>query len=123
MLVRCKPLCKMSDGTTDASLDVDSNEAICNECGETLSHVSKYSKLSMKTNGDILRTKNKKAFMFPCETCDKSVEAAIVDSRLVGRDCGDPDSTCRINVTKHMIQAIQETEKYLTKVDEHDRGE
>ena len=123
MLVRCKPLCKMSDGTTDASLDVESNEVVCNECGETLPHVSKYSKLSMKTNGDILRSKNKKAFVFPCETCDKNVEAAIVDSKLVGKDCSDPNSACKINITKHMVRALQETESYLAKVEEHDRDE
>lgn len=120
MLVKCNPLCKMSDGTTDASLDVESNNAMCNECGEVISHVSSYSKISMKANGDIIRAKNRKAFMFPCETCDNHVEATFSNSKLVGKNCQNEASSCKINVTKHMVNAIVETEKYLNKVEAHD---
>ena len=87
MLVKCNPLCKLSDGTTDASLDVDSNNAVCNTCGEVVDHVSSYSKLSMKANGDILRAKNRKAFVFHCEACDLNVEAEFRGSRLSGKTC------------------------------------
>lgn len=120
MLVKCNPLCKLSDGTTDASLDVDANEAVCNQCGEIVKHVSKYSKLSMKTNGDVLRSKNRKAFMFPCQTCDKQVEAAFVNSKLVGKGCSNGGEGCKINITEHMIKAIEETSLYLSKVEKHD---
>ena len=120
MLVKCNPLCKLSDGTTDASLDVDENNAVCNQCGEVISHVSSYSKLSMKSNGDVLRSKNRKAFVFPCSTCDKSVEAAFFESKLVGKACAEESFPCKINVTQHMVKAIRETADYLKKVEEHD---
>ena len=120
MLVKCNPLCKLSDGTTDASLNVDTNDAVCNQCGEIVEHVSKYSKLSMKSNGDILRSKNRKAFMFPCETCDKYVEAAFDGSVLVGKTCEAEQKGCKINITPHMARAIKQTEEYLLKVEEHD---
>ena len=79
MIVRCNPGCRLNDGMTSASLDVDSNQAICDECGIEIENVSSYSKLSMKKNGDVLRSKNRKAFVFPCQTCDESVEASIVN--------------------------------------------
>ena len=120
MIVRCNPKCKYSDGFTDASLDVDSDEVMCNECGEVIGGVSSYSKLSMKTNGDIIRSKNRKAFMFPCLTCDDNVEAHFVNGILVGKGCSMSQEGCKINVTEHMVKAIQETQRVLEKVQEND---
>lgn len=119
MIVRCNKLCKLSDGTTDASLDIETNNAICNECGEVLDGVSKYSKLSMKTTGDIIRTKKKKAFVFHCQTCDDHVETTFLNSKLVGKNCSDSGNNCKINVTKHMIKAVQDAEK-SQKIEEGD---
>ena len=112
MIVRCNKLCKLSDGTTDASLDVESNNAICNECGEVLSGVSKYSKLSMKTTGDIIRSKKKKAFVFHCQTHDDHVETVFVNSRLVGKTCPDDGNSCMINVTKHIPTRCKNTNPF-----------
>jgi hypothetical protein len=119
MLVQCNAKCQT---TVNASLDVDADEVICGDCGSVLSDVSKYSKLSMKTNGDILRSKNKKAFVFYCETHDDHVETTFLKSRLVGKTCPTDGESCKINVTKHMTKAIEETEKYLTKVEAHDES-
>ena len=116
MIVRCNPKCRNSDGMTDSSLDIDSNQAMCNECGEVLGGVSEFAKLAMKTNGDIIRSKDRKAFMFPCLTCDKSVETQFVSGVLVGKECQNNQEGCRINVTEHMVVAIRETHKMLEKV-------
>ena len=120
MLVQCNN--KKCHTTVDAMLDLDSNEVICGECGDTISGVSKYTKLSMKTNGDILRSKNKKAFVFHCETCDTHVETTFVDSKLVGKTCPSDNRSCKINITEHMAKAIIETKAYLSKVEEHDES-
>jgi hypothetical protein len=122
MIVRCNQLCKLSDGTTDASLDVDTNNAICNECGEILVGVSKYSKLSMKTTGDILRSKKKKAFVFYCETHDDHVETTFSNSVLIGKSCPDDGKACKINVTKHMVKAIQDFEMLASKESDKDES-
>jgi hypothetical protein len=119
MLVQCNVKCQT---TVNASLDVDADEVICGECGSVLSDVSKYSKLSMKTNGDILRSKNKKAFVFYCETHDDHVETTFVKSRLVGKTCPEDGESCKINVTQHMVKAVEETSKYLSKVEKHDES-
>ena len=120
MIVRCNPKCRESDGFTDGSLDIDSNDVICNECGEVLPDISEYSKLSMKTNGDIIRSKNRKAFMFPCLTCDNNVEAQFLNGILVGKNCSNNQEGCKINTTQHMIKAIEETQRVLDKVQEND---
>lgn len=119
MLVQCNVKCQT---TVDASLNVDTNEVICGTCGSVLTDVSKYSKLSMKTNGDILRSINKKAFVFYCETHEEHVETTFIQSRLVGKTCPEDGKACRINITKHMIKAMEETEKYLSKVEKHDES-
>ena len=117
MIVRCNPKCKKSDGFTDGSLDVDTNDVICNECGEVVRAVSSYAKISMKANGDIIRTKRRKAFVFPCNTCEDDVETQFVNGILVGKSCPNNQEGCRINVTQHMVVAIEETQKVLEKVE------
>jgi hypothetical protein len=119
MLVQCNTKCQT---TVNALLDVDTDTVICGECGSVLADVSKYLKLSMKTNGDILRSKNKKAFVFHCKTHDDHVETAFVDSRLVGKTCPDDGDPCRIDVTQHMVKAVEETGKYLSRVEKHDES-
>jgi|TARA_R110001583_G_scaffold16234_28_gene66385 hypothetical protein len=108
MLVYCDSKCKT---TVNASLDVSSNEAICNQCGEEIVNVSQYLKISMKTNGDILRRNKKKAFVFYCESHDNHVETTYINSVLVGKSCPRDSSPCRINITNHMKRAIEETSK------------
>jgi hypothetical protein len=107
VIVRCNAGCKKSDGTTDASLDVDRDAAVCNTCGEDLNGVSSYAKLSMKVNGDILRNNAKKAFMFSCKTCDKQVETMMVSGVLVGKGCPQGGKGCRIDITKSMERAVE----------------
>ena len=111
MLVRCNPKCKLSDGMTDGSLDVDSDSAICNNCGEELETVSSYLKKSMKQNGDIMRSNKRKAFVFSCKTCDKDVETIFKTGRLVGKTCSDGQKSCKIDITTHMTRVIMENEE------------
>lgn len=120
MIVRCNQGCRLSDGTTSASLDVDTNKAMCDECGEEVTNVSNYSKLSMKKNGDILRSKNRKAFMFPCLTCDRNVEATTNMGVVVGRGCENDQKGCKINITEHMICAIENSEVIAKKIEAMD---
>ena len=120
MIIRCNPKCRKSDGFTDGSLDVDTNDVICNECGEVVKTVSSYAKISMKANGDILRTKRRKAFVFPCNTCEDDVETQFVNGILVGKVCPNNQEGCKINITQHMVVAIEETQKTLERVDSNE---
>ena len=103
MLVNCKPGCIGKKVTTNAALDVDSNEVICDFCGESLA-VSSFVKNSMKQRGDIIRTDNRKSFQFECTQCNKKVQTKIVGDDLAGIDC---DGDCMINVSKFTIHAMK----------------
>jgi len=120
MIIRCNPKCKKSDGFTDGSLDVDTNDVICGECGDVVQTVSSYAKISMKANGDIIRTKKKKAFVFPCNTCEDDVETQFVKGILVGKECPNDQKGCKINITQHMVVAIEETQRVLEKVESNE---
>jgi len=107
MIVRCNVGCRNSDGMTDASLDVDRDTIVCNACGDDLNDLSSYTKLSMRANGDIRRDHNKKAFVFPCKTCDKMVQATMSSGLLVGKSCPQGGKGCKINITDSMAKAVE----------------
>ena len=55
--------------------------------------------------------------MFPCQVCENNVEAQFLNGVLVGKECMNDQVGCKINVTEHMIVAIEETQKKLKKVE------
>lgn len=103
MLLGCPKTCKLQKTTTDASLDIVSNEAVCNDCGEIIP-VSSFAKNSMKITGDVIKEK-KKAFLFDCNTCKNKVEAQKTNGRIVGKGC--ETNNCMLNITKAMRVAIE----------------
>jgi hypothetical protein len=58
--------------------------------------------------------------MFPCNVCDNYVEAQFVNGILVGKNCSNNQEGCKINVTTHMIKAIEETQKVLQKAEDNE---
>ena len=108
MMLQCNPRCKQSDGYTEGLLDVEENKVMCTKCGEELKSISDFTKTSMRLNGEVLKTKKKKAFVFKCLTCNKDVETATQNGVLVGKDCKNGQVGCKINITEHMIVAIQQ---------------
>lgn len=105
MLVSCNQNCK-HNVSTDASLDLDADEAVCNYCGETLKHITSYAKHSMKINGDIIRKINKKSFTFKCLTCKKDMKAVSEDSNIVGAGC-EQQGDCDFNISNYMKRGIE----------------
>lgn len=108
MILRCNQGCKLSDGTTDGSLNLETNEVICNTCGDPLKGISDFAKISMKNIGDIKRVNKKKAFVFPCKTCNKNVETEVAAGKVFGKGC--QQSTCLINITEFMVKMIQQNQ-------------
>lgn len=123
MIIKCNLKCRESDGFTDGSLDISSNDVVCNNCGEVLSEVSSYAKLSMKTNGDIVRNKNKRAFMFPCNSCERPMEAEVKAGVIIGKDCPNDGVGCKINITEHMASAIAQAGDSKIETGEKDASE
>lgn len=108
MILRCNQGCKLSDGTTDGSLDLETNEVVCNSCGENLKGISDFAKISMKNMGDTKRKNKKKAFVFPCKTCNKKVETEVVAGKVSGKGCAS--GGCLINITEFMVKMIEQNQ-------------
>jgi hypothetical protein len=107
MLINCLPGCPGKRITTNASLDVDLDEVICEFCSKIVP-VSKFVKLSMKQRGDIVRLDKRKPFQFDCTTCNKKVETCLEENKLSGLNC---DQDCNFNVSKFIISAMKDLNK------------
>ena len=119
MLIRCNPKCKLNDGMTDASLDIDSNDVICNHCGDVIGGVTEFTKTGMKSNKDIIKKNKKAAFVFKCDTCEDMVEVCYLNSKIKGKNC--LEQNCKINISDFMKTAIIQTNKTMEKYKEDEQ--
>lgn len=103
MLINCKPGCTGKRVTTNGSLDVEQDEVVCTTCNEIIP-VSKFVKMSMKNQGDVIRKDNRKPFQYNCITCKKKVETVLNNGKLVGIDC---QGSCQFNVSKFTLLAMK----------------
>lgn len=104
MLVRCNLKCKY-DTSTNALLDVETNEVVCEYCGDILNDISEYAKKAMKSNGDIVRKKKGKAFAFDCLECKKQRQVIVKDGNAIGKGC-DKQDCCKFNISEYMKHTI-----------------
>lgn len=116
MLIRCNPRCKLKDGSTTGSLDVDSNEVICDHCGDIVDGISSFAKNMMKNNGDVVRKNKNKPFQFECQTCNKITETVLdEDDNLVGVSC--EDGGCAFSgVAAQTVHAMKSIGRYKGKI-------
>jgi len=96
---------------TDALLDVETGEVICQECGKPIFGVSEYMKRTLKSGGQIVRKNEKKAFMVHCKSCNAN-RILVLD-----KDNNTICKTCHNKVAVHasfriaMEEAGQKIEK------------
>lgn len=101
MLLTCKPGCTGKKGTTTGSVDLSTDEVVCEYCGDNLP-VSKFAKQSMKSAGDVVKPK-KAAYRFKCETCVTMKEVEIISGVIKGISC---KNDCKFNVSKFALTAM-----------------
>lgn len=104
MIIRCRPKCTLRDGNTSGSLDLETDEVVCDYCGEGLPNISPFTKQSMKAQGLVIRKEKKKAFVFDCATCKTKVEAEYKDGFVVGKGC---KKECDIRIPRVMVHALK----------------
>lgn len=102
MLINCKPGCAGKKVTTNGSLDLEQDEIVCTFCDEIIP-ASRFIKVSMKNQGDIIRRDTRKPFQYNCLTCKKKVQTTTRDNKLVGIDC---EKDCSFNVSKFTVHAM-----------------
>lgn len=115
MILGCNKSCKKRDGTTTGSLDIETDNVMCDNCGDTLSDITSYTKKVLKNLGKIIRTKNKKAFVMKCLACSESVEVKTVNGKLQGKVCST--GKCNIQSTKFFENAVNVINEFNDKND------
>ncbi len=109
MLVKCNAGCKLGISTTIAKLDIDTDQAICMECGDEVLNISSFCKQNMKNNGDVIRKKKNRPFSFHCATCEITVETMYLDDSIIGVGCDTGD--CSFKIPLPMVEALKYTRK------------
>lgn len=109
MLIYCSN--KGCGATTDAKLNTETLEVMCEECGQPISNVSDMMKRVLKSSGQIIRDAQKKAFTMGCKSCNANRQV-VLDEK--------DDTVCcvcgvHINVHPAMKQAILEIGDKLRK--------
>lgn len=105
MLVSSNCSCASFSTTVDASLDLETENVICNQCGDIINGISSFAKNSMKISGDVIK-KPKRAFSFKCISCDKYLQVAFINHKACGKDCQTPGK-CMFKITESMRNAIE----------------
>ena len=99
--------CRSYTQTVEGKLNTENNTVVCQDCGQEVKGISKYTKTSMRLNKDTVDLK-KRAFMFKCESHNKMTEVFFKNSKVMGKDCHEEGSDCLINISTAMKTAVKE---------------
>ncbi len=75
MLIMCNNKGCMK--SSNALLNTDTMEVICQECGNPITNISNSMKRALKNFGQIVRASEKKAFMVNCHNCNANRELVL----------------------------------------------
>lgn len=96
--------------TTNALLNRETQEVLCENCGKPIANVSESMRRTLLSFGQIVRSEARKAFMMACRSCNANREVVVTASNdTVCAVCKNP-----ITVHSAMKQAILEAGRRLT---------
>jgi hypothetical protein len=72
---------------TEARLDRNSGEVICEECGNPIKGVTLFMKKGLQSIGQVLRNKNKQAFQAFCKNCNNNRSLYINENKAYCKVC------------------------------------
>tara|TARA_B100000131_G_scaffold250942_1_gene244380 strand:+ start:171 stop:512 length:342 start_codon:yes stop_codon:yes gene_type:complete len=104
-LTKCNNKCKFDKKLVEAHLDLKSNEAICDYCGENIVDITDVAKQTMKNLGFIIKDKHEEAFKFQCKTCNKMKSCIHNGESVVGSGC--EKGNCSFSITEEMIGVLK----------------
>lgn len=85
MLISCSNKGCLKSST--ALLNLETMEVICQECGKPIPDVTDAMKRTLKSFGQVVRSKEKKAFMIHCRNCNANREIVLTQTN---------DTVCRV---------------------------
>lgn len=87
---------------TEAKLDLDTNEVICDECGNKIENVTRFTKKALKDLGQIVRNKSRQPFQALCKNCNANRELFIEEGRAYCKTCNT-----QVHVTAAFLRGLQ----------------
>ena len=72
---------------SEAKLDVEKDQVICDECGNPIDNITKFTKKALKSLGQVVRIKSKQAFQALCKNCNDSRELYIKEDKAYCKSC------------------------------------
>lgn len=62
---------------SNALLNSDGTDVVCQECGKEISGVSEAMKRTLKSFGQVIRTEQRQAFMLACKACNANRQVVV----------------------------------------------
>jgi hypothetical protein len=72
---------------TEAKLNRDTGEVICDDCGNPIANITPFTKKAMNSIGQVLRSQVKKAFQALCNQCKTHRELFIEGDKAYCKNC------------------------------------
>lgn len=87
---------------TDAKLNKDTGEVICEECGNAIIGVTPYMKKVLDSSGQTIRSVKKQAFQAMCMSCHKSQPLVIKNNNAYCKECG-----AQVHISASFMQGLK----------------
>jgi hypothetical protein len=72
---------------TEAKLNRDTGEVICDDCGTPIANITSFTKKALNSVGQVLRSQAKKAFQALCNQCKTHKELYIEEGKAYCKSC------------------------------------
>lgn len=116
MLINCNNKGCMK--TTEARLNLKTNEVVCQECGGVITNVTEFTKRTLKTMGQVIKVNEKVPFMARCPKCAKDVSLYIKDDKAYCKECNS-----EVTITKAYFMGLKQYLENKEKEDQEDEKE
>ena len=87
---------------SEAKLDRDTNEVICDECGNSVVGISLIMKRSLNSIGQVVRHKKAKPFQQRCTACNTNRSLCVKEDRAYCEVCNT-----QIHITPAFLQGLK----------------
>ena len=101
MLISCTT--KGCMATTEAKLDRDTGEVICEACGNPVAGITEFMKKGLQSVGQVLRWKVKQAFQASCQNCHQNRSLYVKEDKAYCKVCN-----AQINVSASFLIGLKQ---------------
>lgn len=85
MLIACTTKGCLS--TTEAKLDRETGEVICEDCGNPITGITPFMRKSLESIGQVVRSKSKQAFQVLCKQCNQNRSLYMKEEKVYCKHC------------------------------------